>query len=202
LGLVICILALLGYNISMLLFSIFLWLFLGFTLLLVFIIASSFLGFLITRVPFVTSPEKEVLSAIKEAGITSQNIFYDLGSGNGKICFLAEKSTGAKAKGFELTLWNYLYAKLKARLTNSKAQFYRKDFFKENWAEANYIYAYLYPSLMRRVEEKFVADCRTGSIAIIRDFPFPNLKPFKVLSSGNGHEIYLYIHSRHAILRV
>ena len=33
---------------------------------------------------------------------------------------------------------------------------------------------------MGRVEEKFLAECKIGTKAIIRDFPFPNLKPNQI----------------------
>ncbi len=176
------------------LFTVFLFVFLAFTLLVLFVITSAFLGFAITRVPFVTTPEKEISKAVKELNITPKDTFYDLGSGNGKVCFIVNEITGADCMGFELTYWNYLLAKIKSRVIShqSRVTFKNQNFFKHSWDEAGYIYAYLYPPLMGRVEEKFVKECKPGSIAIIRDFPFPKSKPFKVLNTGKGHEIYLY----------
>jgi glycosyltransferase involved in cell wall biosynthesis len=94
-------------------------------------------------------------SIFKELGITSSDVFYELGSGNGKVCFKIEKLTGAKCVGYELTRWTYLWAKIKALLLGSKSEFYRKDFFKEDWSKATAIYGYLYPPLMKRIKEKF-----------------------------------------------
>jgi hypothetical protein len=45
---------------------------------------------------------------------------------------------------------------------------------------------------MGRVKEKFLADCKPGSIAIIRDFPLPGLKPDEVFYMPKKHEIYIY----------
>lgn len=187
-----------------------------FALAMLFIITSAFFGFLITRVPFVRTPSQDIEFIVKKLGITDRDVFYDLGSGDGKACLIVNELTGAKCVGFELTWWTYVWAKLKGRMQKSKVQFsargarlsgrqgsafggknhniifYRKNFFKHSWQEANYIYAYLYPPLMGRVKEKFLTECKPGAIAIIRDFPLPDLKPDKVYSMPKEHEIYVY----------
>lgn len=166
--------------------------FLLLVLVLVFVITSEFVAFLRTRVPFVPTHAGDIEFIVKKLGISSADTFYDLGSGNGKVVFLVEKLSGAKVKGFELGWWTILFAKLKAKVTGSKAKFAAKNFFKANWSDANYVYGYLYPPLMRRVEEKFLADCKPGSIAIIRDFPFPNLAHSEKYFLPKEHEIYIY----------
>jgi hypothetical protein len=159
---------------------------------ILFIITSSFLGFIITRVPFVPTYKGDIEFIVKKLGINSADVFYDLGSGDGKVVFLVEKLSGAKVKGFELTWWTHLLAQLKKSVRRSRAQLVNRNFFKQNWSDANYIYGYLYPPLMGRVEEKFLADCKPGSVAIIRDFPLPNLKPVEVYNLPKKHEIYIY----------
>lgn len=163
-----------------------------FVIIQLFVIFSAFLGFLLTRVPFVPTYKSDVEFFVKKLGISSSDVFYDLGSGDGKVVFLVEQLSGAKVKGFELTWWTHLLAKIKKAARKSKAQFVNRNFFKQDWSEANYIYGYLYPPLMRRVEEKFLADCKPGSIAIIRDFPFPNLKPLETCYMPKRHDIYIY----------
>jgi hypothetical protein len=163
-----------------------------FAILMLFIISSAFFGFLITRVPFVPTYESDVKFIIEKLKVTPKHIFYDLGSGNGKVVFLVEKLSGAKAKGFEQTLWTHLWAQIKKRMVGSKAEFVRKNFFKEDWSKADIIYGYLYPPLMKRIEEKFKAEMRPGSLAVIRDFPFPNLIPREVFYMPKNHEIYVY----------
>ncbi len=166
--------------------------FLLFALLLLFVVASAFYGFLRTRVPFVPTSKNDIEFIVNDLNVTSKDIFYDLGSGNGKVCFMINRLTGARCVGFELTWWTYLWAKLKASLQNSAIVFKRRDFFAEDWSEATVIYGYLYPMLMGRVEEKFKKDMKPGSRAIIRDFPFPNMRYKKKYYLPKEHEIYLY----------
>jgi hypothetical protein len=175
-----------------------------FAWLMLFIIFSAFLGFLLTRVPFVPTSRQDIEFVVKKLGISSRDVFYDLGSGDGKVVFLVNRLTRARCVGYELTWWTHLLAKIKSIVIHlrqgygghegqrSNVKFRNQNFFKHSWQEANYIYGYLYPPLMRRVEEKFLSDCKPGSIAIIRDFPFPNLKPSDVYRMPKKHEIYIY----------
>jgi hypothetical protein len=168
--------------------------FLLFTLLLVFVITSSFLGFVITRVPFVPTSASDARFIAGKLGLKDTDLFYDLGSGDGKVCFVINKLTGARCVGFELTWWTHLLAKLRSKVNGQKAgvAFRNQNFFKQSWEEATVIYGYLYPPLMKRVEEKFLEDCRPGARAVIRDFPFPNLQPKEVVYRPKNHEIYIY----------
>src|SRR6266404_2400683 len=131
-----------------------------FVCVLLFIIVSEFIAFLRTRVPFVPTHAGDIEFIVKQLGITSRNTFYDLGSGNGKVVFLVEDLTGAKVKGFELSWWTILFSKLKAVVKRSKASFISQNFFKADWSGADYVYGYLFPPLMGRVKEKFLAECR------------------------------------------
>ena len=129
---------------------------------------------------------------VKKIGINSKDVFYDLGSGNGKVVFIVEKLSGAQVKGFELSWWTILFSKLKAKIKKSKAIFANKNFFQEDWSAANIIYCYLYPPLMGRIEAKFKNEMKPGSIAIVRDFPFPNMPHSEKFFLPKNHEIYIY----------
>lgn len=139
-----------------------LWLLLVLVVVLLFVIVSEFVAFLRTRVPFVPTHAGDIEFIVKRLGISTRDVFYDLGSGNGKVVFLVNKLSGATCVGFELSWWTFLFARIKSKVNGqmSKVAFKNKNFFKADWSGANYIYGYLYPPLMGRVEEKFLADCR------------------------------------------
>lgn len=161
-------------------------------LVLLFLISSEFVAFLRTRVPFVPTHAGDIEFIVRKLGLSKKDVFYDLGSGNGKVVFLVEKLSGASATGFELGWWTILFAKAKAKLTNSRAQFKNQNFFNSDWSGANIIYCYLYPPLMGRIEEKFKKELRPGSLAIVRDFPFPNMAYSEKYYLPKDHEIYVY----------
>jgi len=179
-------------------------LFLLLVLVILFVVFSELIAFLRTRVPFVPTHAGDIEFIVKKLGITSADTFYDLGSGNGKVVFLVSKLSGATCVGFELGWWTVLFAKIKAHIRPplplgegrgeglNRIEFKNQNFFKADWSGANYIYGYLYPPLMARVEAKFLADCKPGSIAIIRDFPLPNLPHTDKFYLPKKHEIYIY----------
>ena len=181
--------------------------FLFLALFLLFIIASAFVGFLITRVPFVPTYTGDIKFIVDKLHISSKDVFYDLGSGNGKVVFLVEKLTGARVTGYELTWWTHLWAKIRLKIQDlgfkikhgnpaespsKRISFSNKNFFKQDWSGANIIYCYLYPPLMGKIEEKFVSNMKPGSIAIVRDFPFPNMGYEQKYYLPKDHEIYVY----------
>ena len=174
----------------------FLNLFLGFFLVLafgmLFLVFSELVAFVRTRVPFVPTSAADVKFISERLNLSANDTVYDLGSGNGKVVFLLEKLSGTRAKGFELGWWTYLYARLKAWVINSRVEFAHRNFFKEDWSGASVIYCYLYPPLMGRIEEKFMAECRPGSRAVVRDFPLPNLPYEQKYYLPHNHEIYIY----------
>lgn len=167
-------------------------LFLLLALVLLFLVLSEFVAFIRTRVPFVPTHAGDIKFIVKKLGISSRDVFYDLGSGNGKVVFLVEELSGARVKGFEVGWWTILYAKLKALIKGSKAQFVNKNFFKQDWSGANYIYCYLYPPLMGSIEDKFQLEMKPGSVAIVRDFPFPTMAYTEKYLMPKKHDIYVY----------
>ena len=96
--------------------TIFLFLFLIFIVIILFVMTSSLLGFLITRVPYVPTSENDIRFVAEKLNITSADVFYDLGSGNGQVVFLVNALTGAKCVGYELTWWTYWWSKIRLKI--------------------------------------------------------------------------------------
>lgn len=165
---------------------------LAFSLLLLVWITSSFLGFVMTRVPFVPTTARDIRLIVERVPLSSHDIVYDLGSGNGKVVFMLERLTGAQAIGFEAMLWAHWYARIKRALTRSGATFVLGNFFKHDWSKATVVYCYLYPPLMRQIGEKILAECKPGTRVIVRDFPIPNLPQIDHFQTHKNHEVFIY----------
>jgi hypothetical protein len=163
-----------------------------FSIAVLIFVVSSFLGFIFTRVPFVPTARRDIQAIIDRVPLSSADVIYDLGSGNGKVVFMLEQMVGAKTVGFEATLWTHWYAQIKKLLTRSKAVFVLGNFFKHNWSEASIIYCYLYPPLMERIGAKIAQECRPGTTVIVRDFPIPNLAKVDYFRTYGNHEIFVY----------
>lgn len=176
---------------SMLL-SLFLVILLVGTLVLLFVIATSFWGFWRTRVPYVRSKTEDTLKVLRAARLKDGQVFYELGSGDGRVIFLAEELAKVQAVGFELTPWVHYMAKFHAWKKGSKVRLLREDFFAASWHEADVVYCYLYPPLMRSVETKFLEETKPGSVLISRDFKLPHLQPVEEVVFNEKHNAFIY----------
>ena len=171
---------------------IFLGLFLLLAILLLFIIASAFLGFVITRVPFVPTPSRHIRLVAGHLNLSKRDTILELGSGNGRVAFLLEQLSGGRVIGYEAALWTHWWAQLEKKIRRSRVKFIRGNFFKHDWDRATVIYCYLYPPLMARVGEKALADCRPGTRVISHDFSIPNLRQVAIVETRPGHCFYIY----------
>ena len=165
---------------------------LAFTVIFTFVMATSLAGFVMTRVPYVRTRSRDVIEIISKTPISSSDVFFDLGSGDGRVVFLVENVTGARVKGFELTLWSHLWSRVKRFAKRSRAELVYGNFFKRDFSEATVIYCYLYPNIMRMIGDKVLAECKPGTKVISRDFPISNLPETISWRSTTGHSIYLY----------
>lgn len=167
-------------------------------LLILVVMFTEFLNFAQTNVPFVPTAKADLIFMVERAGITADDYVYDLGSGNGKVVFAMEELAGARAKGLQRGGWTQWYAQLRSwgrRVFKGKAktEFVTGNFFDHSWSDATVIYGYLYPFLMRSVEEKALEDCKPGTKLIVRDFYLPTLKHSDSWQTPAGHTMYLYL---------
>lgn len=163
-----------------------------FTLVFAFIMASSIVGFIQTRVPYVRTRHSDILEIVRTVPISKSDLFFDLGCGDGKVLFAVEKESGARVRGYELTLWTHLLSRMKKLLSRSKAQLVLGNFFKSDLSEATVIYCYLFPSLMPMIGDKVKAECIPGTKIISRDFPISNLVLSKSWRTPTNHTLYFY----------
>lgn len=166
--------------------------FLIFALLLLFIIGSAFLGFALTRVPFVPTPEADIRQMVAHLQLSDDDVFYELGSGNGRVVFLVEAMSGATVVGYESTLWTHWWARLKKSWSGAQAKLVFGNFFRHSWSDATIIYCYLYPPLMSAVGAKVLAECRPGTRVVSRDFPITNLNVTGRIDTRPGHSLFIY----------
>lgn len=176
--------------------QIFLWAFLIgmliFSLVAIYVYTSAFLAFLITEVPFVRSPAADLVPVLKKYGITEKDYLIDLGSGDGRILFHAEKEIGLQVAGWELGGWTYWLSRYKTWRLKSRAQFYCRDFFKDDLSRASVVYAFLYPKFMQGLWEKLTRECRPGTLVITRGFYMPNATIIEEIGNNDLDHLFIY----------
>ncbi len=164
---------------------------LGLTLLmLITAIVSLFL-----QVPYVPTKKQVVQKMLKVAGLKNNAVVYDLGCGDGRLLFEAEKIKKIQAKGYELAPIPYLLAQIKKRLSHSKITIALSNFFSANLKDANIIFCYLGPETMSALYKKIKKECKKGTKIISNTFSIKGVKPSKVWARNPKEKlpnIYLY----------
>ncbi len=141
-------------------------------------IVFAYAGYHIIRhkVPSIPSGHKTTNTMIRHAKIQPGDKVYDLGCGFGGLLFQAYKiQPKAIYTGFEVVepiLW---WARIKARLSNTKIKFKVGDFFTQDLSRADIVFCYLWPSIMERVEREIWPTLKPGAVIISNAFPLPNV---------------------------
>lgn len=149
---------------------------------------SELLNFVIRKIPPVpTSPQtiKFILETIKEKGET-QKIFVDLGCGAARVLIAVKKKyPQMEIIGYENWLSQFLLAKIMLFLSRTKAKVFYKDLFRADLSNADIVYFYLYPHLIKRLEKKLEKELKDGALVVANTFPLPHRKPIKIIITNN-----------------
>jgi SAM-dependent methyltransferase len=132
-------------------------------------------------VPYCPTPDEVINKIIKELDIKPNKHVYDLGCGDGRFLFAAEK-LGAKTFGFEISLPSYLRAQLKIKKHRLRTKIYFKNFYSANFNDADIVFCFLTKKIMGKVEQLFKDKLKAGTVIVIYGASLPNLKPFKTVS--------------------
>ncbi len=165
-------------------------------LILVSGVASSVYG-----APYVPIRKKLTKGLLFFGGLSAGNVFYDLGSGDGRVLISAIKDFGVeKAVGYEVALWPYLKSRslIKHSHLDSRISVYRKNFFKTNLRETSFIYMYLFPGLVDKLAYKIASECQAGTKILCPSFPIDVAKhpEFKLLKSEKIGRIIAYLYEK------
>ncbi len=164
-------------------------------LLISLLIGSSAIAILFTKVPFVPTPKRNVKIIIDQLALKPGQIFYDLGCGDGRFLIEAQ-NRGAKAIGFEISLWAYLRAKINLLINKSQAKIFYKNFYQANLSNASGVFCFLMDTVMPKVEAKLKKELGIGAKIVCYGFPLPSWPPEKIIDlkpkDRKSSKIYLY----------
>ena len=127
--------------------------------------------------PFVTMPYDTVDRVMTLAGIGPGDVFYDLGSGDGRLVIAAARR-GAKAVGIELTRVRIWYSRVLIKLAgvSSRAEIRREDFFAADISDATVVHLYLLTETHEKLKDKFLKELPVGTRVVATGFPIPGMK--------------------------
>jgi hypothetical protein len=150
-------------------------------------------------VPFVPTPMEVAQKMLEIAKVQSDDVVYDLGSGDGRIVILAAQKFGAHAVGVELDSDLYLKSSERIRKLGlqDRAQILHENMFEVNVRHATVVTLYLLTAVNERLRPKLERELRSGARIVSHDFQVPGWQPAQEVeyTSKNGvpSKIFLYI---------
>ncbi len=118
---------------------------------------------------------------IHAADIKETDHVADLGCGDGKILFLAEKnSKAASFTGYENAPLPLIYYAVKKFFTQSKVKVLTKNFFNEDLSNYTVLLLYLLPDTLDSLLPKLEKELPKGARVISNVFQFAHKTPEKI----------------------
>ncbi len=148
--------------------------------------------------PYVPTNMDLINKVLKAAGVKKDKVFYELGSGDGRVVVEAAR-LGAKANGIEqswMRVWLSRFNSRKAG-TNKATHFCHGNVFDRNYYPADIVYIYLLTPAVHKLEAKLQKELNKGAIVITQTYHFKDWKPFKKMGEkqtdyrlGGDFQIY------------
>lgn len=147
---------------------------------MVVLIVITALAHLFMATPYGPTPLPVAREMIRLAELKGDETVYDIGAGDGRLLIEAKRQApGIHAKGFEIALGIWLVGKLRIWYSRQYICLRLQNALKVHLADADVIFLYLFPGLLRRLESKFDAELRPGTKVISHVFRFPGRKPLR-----------------------
>jgi hypothetical protein len=159
---------------------------LGFVVYLIYYIITFISG-----APFVPSTKKATSAMIAMADIKKGMNVYDLGSGDGRVLFLAAKE-GATAVGYELNPILVLYTIIRSFFSQYRKQITVrwKSLWNAKMNDADVVFVYLLPISLNRLQQKLLRELKPGTRVISNSFIF---KKWPIAKQDTKNHIFVFL---------
>ena len=128
------------------------------------------------------------------AGVTADDVVYDLGSGDGRIVILAAQKFGARGVGVELDPRLVRISREVARegAVADRVTFIEGDLFTADISAATVVTLYLSPNVNRRLEGKLKRELQPGTRVVSHQFPIAGWAPARRVTTEDGTDLFLW----------
>lgn len=133
-------------------------------------------------VPYVATPQRVVERMLELAEVSTGDVVYDLGSGDGRFLITAAQQYGARGVGFEIDPQLVEQARANARLAGvtDHVEFRQQDLFEANLRDASVVMLYLEPELNLRLRPRLLLQLDPGDRVVSHDFDMGTWTPDRV----------------------
>jgi SAM-dependent methyltransferase len=128
---------------------------------------------------FVPTPNDVVDKMLEMAKVTSKDVVYDLGCGDGRIVITAAQKYGVRAVGVDIDPKRIAEATANAQAAKvtDKVRFIEGDLFETDISEATVVTLYLLTRLNEKLKPKLMKDLKPGTRVVSHAFDMGDWKP-------------------------
>jgi hypothetical protein len=150
---------------------------------------------IINWVPLVStyaSDFKVMKKWLKKYNLDGKKII-DLWSGIWKATRFFKKNFNTKTYWIEIDLWSYIISKILNFITKSDINISKWNYLKADLSQYDFIYIYLFPWIISKIEEKIWIEAKTWTIVFSNAFKFNKHIPIEIIKDEKWkEEIYVY----------
>ena len=145
-------------------------------------------------VPWVPTMSEFINGFFEIAPVSSSDVVYDLGAGDGRLLFAALEKGAGRCVGIDIDSKKVNEAREVARERglDGKVTFIEGDFLDQDLSEATVILCYLFPDALRALRPKFERELQPGTRIVSEVFTVPKWKENQV-KEINKKNFNLYI---------
>jgi hypothetical protein len=147
--------------------------------------------YIVPQVSTYSSDFKVLKEWLKKYNLSWKKIL-DLWSWIWKAIRFFEREFKMKPTWCEIDLSNTLIAKVLNKIFSSKSKVIKWNYFELDLQEYDFIYIYLFPELMEKVENKIWKDAKKWTIVFVNAFKFQNQKPIDIFYKNWKEKIFVY----------
>lgn len=140
-----------------------------------------------------TAPEL-IDSFFELAPVSSSDVVYDLGSGDGRLLFTALEKGAGRCVGIDIDPKQVNVARelAKDKGVDDRVTFIEGDVMEQDLSEANVVVCYLLLDALIALRPKFESELKPGTRVVTETFCVPGWKPARTKDIGNKR-FYFYV---------
>ena len=155
-------------------------------------------------VPYVPTTEEAVKAMLELAGVTKDDVVYDLGCGDGRIVVSAAKNMGARGVGIDINPVRIAEANANAKkaAVEKLVRFEENDLFEAKISEATVVTLFLLSNINLKLRPKLMKELKPGTRIVSNTFDMGDWKPEKEMDVAGGDDEESFLSKRLFLWRV
>lgn len=144
-------------------------------------------------VPYVPTRHEVVKGMLEMAGVTENDVLYDLGCGDGRIVITAAKDYGAKGTGVDIDPERIAEANENAQEAGvtDQVKFVQGNLFEMDFRDATVVTLYLLPDINMKLRPILLEQLKPGTRIVSHAFDMGDWKPEKTITV-EGSTLYFW----------